>query len=100
MSYSPNPNVWKRLRTFGDDGMGLPISCHKFPLTTGIELRLRRNSKYDFRPLCAPIIVPGSLDNLSGLRIPDSPGNGQLQGLVDKTRELLVDGDIKSLRCI
>ena len=48
----------------------------------------------------APIIVPGSLDNLSGLRIPDPPGKGQLQELAQKTRELLLDGNSNLFRYI
>jgi len=48
--------------------------------------------------LYAPIIVLGSLDNLSGLRIADPPGNGQLQGLAQKIRELLLDGNSNLLR--
>jgi len=50
--------------------------------------------------LYTPIIVLGSLDGLSGLRIPDPPGNGQLQGLAQKTRELLLDGNSSLLRYI
>ena len=47
-----------------------------------------------------PIIVPDSLDNLSGLRIPNPTGNGQLQELATKTRELLIDGNSNFLRYI
>jgi len=45
-------------------------------------------------------IILGSLDNLSGLRIPDPPGDGQLQALAQKTRELLIDGNCNLLRYI
>jgi hypothetical protein len=44
--------------------------------------------------------VPGSLDNLSGLQFSDPLGNGQLQELADKTRELLMDGNSNPLRYI
>jgi len=45
-------------------------------------------------------MVPGSLDNLSGLQIPDQPVNGQLQELAHKTHELLMDGNSNPLRYI
>ena len=48
--------------------------------------------------LYVPIIVPGSLDNLSGLHIPDQPVNGTLQELAHKTHELLMDGNGSPLR--
>jgi len=67
-------------------------------LTTGVGLRSREHSKHHIRSLYAPIIIPGSLDNLSGLQIPDQPVNGQLQELAHKTRELLIDGNVNSLR--
>ena len=37
-------------------------------------------------------MVPGSLDSLGELRIPDPPSNGQLKDLAHKTHELLLDG--------
>ena len=77
-----------------------PNSWHELSLTTGLGLRSRIHSKKYIRSLYAPIIVPGSLDNLSGLQIPDPPGNGQLQELAHKTRELLMDGNGHSLRYI
>jgi len=81
---------------------GPPNPGHKLSLTTGLGLRSTKHSKYHIRPLYAPIIVPASLDNLSGLRIPDPgpPGNGQLQELAHKTRELFMDGNSHSLRYI
>ena len=78
--------------------MDLLNSSHKYPLTTGIELMSRRYSKQHLRTLYAPIILLGSLDNLSRLRIPDLPGNGHLQDLVTKTRELLIDGNSNSFK--
>jgi len=75
-----------------------PYSWHKPSLTTGIELKSRKHSKYHIRSLYASIIVPGSLDNLSGLQIPGQPVNGQLLELARKTGELLMDGTSNSLK--
>ena len=58
------------------------------------------HSKYHIRSLYAPIIVPGSLDDLCGLQIADQAVNGQLQKLAHKTHELLMDGNSNPLRCI
>ena len=49
---------------------------------------------------CVPILIPGSLGQLSGLdlQVPDPPGKGLLQSLAHKTRKVLKAGNNNSSR--
>jgi len=76
------------------------VTCSLRSLTTPIESKSRQYSKYHIKSLYVTIIVPGSLDNLSGLQIADQPVNGQLHELAHKTHELLMDGNSNPLRYI
>ena len=47
---------------------------------------------------CVPILIPGSLGQLSGLRVPDPPGDGQLQKLAHEIGNVLNAGNNNSSR--